>query len=86
MSLPLKVVKIMHFQMILMATLCKSGTLKLSLTSPQGPFTSTLLTMYLVLNLGGKLSDMAYIDMNRVGSPTEGFAPCSARWRSCRSR
>ena len=51
-------------QMILIATLCKAGTLKPSVTSPKAVFSSTLLTVYLVVNLGRKLLEVASIDMN----------------------
>ena len=44
---PLKVVTIVRLQVILIATLCKSGTLKPILTSPQAPFPSILLTVFL---------------------------------------
>ena len=63
-SPPLKVVTIVRLQVILIVTLCNSGTLNPSLTSPQAPFPSTLLTVYLVVNSGGKLSEVASIDMN----------------------
>ena len=61
---PLKVVAVVRLQVILMETLSKSGTLKPSLTSPHAPFPSTLLTVYLVVNLGGGLSEVASIEMN----------------------
>ena len=64
MPLPLKVVTLVHLQVILMATLCKSGALKPSLTYTQAPFLSTLLTFYLVVNSREKLSEVASIDMN----------------------
>ena len=52
------------FHIFLMVTLCKSQTLKPSLTSHLTPIPSTLLTMYLVVNSGGRLSQVASIDMN----------------------
>ena len=59
----MKVVTIVRLQGILIATLCNSGTLKSSLTYPQAPFPSTLLTVYLVVNSGGKLLEVASINM-----------------------
>ena len=60
----MKVMTIVHLQVILMATLYNSGTLNPSLTSPQAPFPSTLFIVYLVVNSGGKLSEVASVDMN----------------------
>ena len=59
----MKVVTIVRFQVILIATLLKSGILKPSLTSLQAPFPSTLLTVFLVGNSGGKLSEVASNNM-----------------------
>ena len=58
------VVPVVLLQMTLMATLCRSGTLNPSLTSPQAPLPSTLLTVYLHTNSGGKVSLSYSVDMN----------------------
>ena len=50
--------------MILIAKLCKSGTIKHSLISQQALVSSTFLTVCLVVNFGGKLSEVASIEMN----------------------
>ena len=54
----LKVVMVVRLQIIFIATLCESGTLNPSLISPQAPFPSTSLTVYLVVSSGGKQSEV----------------------------
>ena len=54
----MKVVMVVRLQIIFIATLCESGTLNPSLISPQAPFPSTSLTVYLVVSSGGKQSEV----------------------------
>ena len=49
--------------MILMATRCKSGILKPSLTSPFAPHPNSLLTVYLLVSTVGKVSVWGSVDM-----------------------
>ena len=61
----LKVVTIVRLQMILMVTLCKSGTMKSSVTSPAGPNPKHLSHCVLGDQLVGKLSEVASININK---------------------
>ena len=55
---------LVFLHMILLATRCKSGILKPSLTLPVAPFPNTLLTVYFLVREDGKLSVCPWFEIN----------------------